>query len=490
MLYYRFKFNKKVIIIKMNNPKKTKIVCTIGPATEKKETLFKLIKNGMNVMRLNFSHGDFAEHQNRVNNLREITKNMNLPVAVMQDLSGPKIRIGMFENGSAVLKMGETFTLTTDDILGNEKKVSINYPLFVKEVKVGDPVLLHDGKKELKVIEIKGNDVICEVIVGGEIKDKRGVNLPGSDLSVGSLTEKDRKDIEFGLKNKVDFFALSFVRRPEDITELREILDKNNSAARIIAKIETPQALKNIDEILKLADGIMIARGDLAIEIPAEDVPLTQKMLIKKCNEAGKPVITATQMLESMIKSPVPTRAEVSDVANAILDGTDAIMLSEETTLGDYPVEAVKMMTKIAERTERDPYYRKVVGSRKYSDSIKKTSDALGNGAIEVAKECGAKLIVALTYGGFSARMISRYKPEQKVLALTPKETTRNQLILSYGCVPVLCKKFGEIKQVISEAKVLALATGLVDKGDKIVIVFGFPLGQSGGTNSLMVEVL
>lgn len=474
----------------MNNIKKTKIVCTIGPATENKETLFKLVKNGMNVMRLNFSHGDFAEHQVRINNLRNITKHSSTPVAIMQDLAGPKIRIGIFSAGKTILKEGNLFTLTTDDILGNDNKVSINYPLFAKEIKIGDFVLLHDGKKKLEVIEIKGNDVICRVIIGGEIKDKRGVNLPGSDLSVGSITEKDKKDIEFGLKNKVDFFALSFVRRPEDITELKEILKKAKSEARIIAKIETPQAIKNIDEILKLSDGIMIARGDLAIEIPAEDVPLTQKMLIRKCNEVGKPVITATQMLESMIKSPVPTRAEVSDIANAILDGTDAIMLSEETTLGDFPVEAVKVMSDIARKIERDSHYRDIVGSRKYSDSIKRTSDALGNGAIEVAKECGAKIIIALTYGGFSARMISRYKPEQKIIALTPNMATRNQLALSYGCVSFVCKKFGEINHAIAEAKKIALSSGLAVKGDKVVMIFGLPLGKNGGTNSLVVEVL
>lgn len=474
----------------MHNPKKTKIVCTIGPATEKEEVLAKLIKNGMNVMRLNFSHGDFAEHQIRVDNLRNLIKHLNIPVAIMQDLAGPKIRIGEFENGSVILKEGARFILTTNQVIGNDEKVSINYPLFAKEVKVGDPILLHDGKKKLEVIEIKDNDVVCRVIVGGEIKNKRGVNLPGSDLSVSSITDKDRKDLEFGFKNKVDYFALSFVRRPEDVSELRALIEKNKSEARIIAKIETPQALKNIDEIIKLTDGIMVARGDLAIEIPAEDVPLVQKNIIQKCNQAGKPVIVATQMLESMINSPVPTRAEVSDIANAILDGTDAVMLSEETTLGQYPVKAVQMMNKIAERIEKDPHYRELVTSRKFSDPIKRTSDALGNGAIEVAKECGARLIVALTDKGFAARMISRYKPEQKILALTPNEKTRNQLALSYGCVPILCHKFGEVNHVISEAKAMALESKLAGKGDKVVIIFGLPLGQSGGTNSLIVETL
>lgn len=474
----------------MNSIKKTKIVCTIGPATESEKVLGELIDAGMNVMRLNFSHGDFAEHQLRVNNIKKIIKKTGKPIAILQDLAGPKIRIGEFEKGLTVLKEGAKFTLTTDKIMGNDEKVSINYPMLPKEVKVGDHILLHDGKKALIVTEVKGNDVICKVTVGGEIKNKRGVNLPDSDLSVSSITEKDREDLKFGLKNKVDYFALSFVRRPEDIVELRDILDKAKCDARIIAKIETPQALKNIDEIIKLVDGIMVARGDLAVEIPAEDVPLVQKMLIQKCNQAGKPVITATQMLESMINSPVPTRAEVSDVANAILDGTDAIMLSEETTLGQFPVKAVQMMTRIAERIENDPQYRTLVTSRKYSDPIKRTSDAVGNGVMEVAKESGAKVIVALTDRGFAARMISRYKPEQKILALTPNDKTKNQLALSYGCVPLVCKKFGQINEVIKEAKTLTLKSKMAVKGDKIVIVFGLPLGKSGGTNSLIVETL
>lgn len=474
----------------MNNLKKTKIVCTIGPATENEKTLGELVSAGMNVMRLNFSHGDFAEHQVRVDNIRKIIKKTGKPIAILQDLAGPKIRIGEFEKGLIVLKEGAKFILTTDKIMGNEERVHINYPLLPKEVKIGDHILLHDGKKALIVTEIKGNDVICKVTVGGEIKDKRGVNLPDSNLSISSVTEKDKEDLKFGIKNNVDYFALSFVRRPEDIAELRSILEKAKCDARIIAKIETPQALKNIDEIIKLTDGIMVARGDLAVEIPAEDVPLVQKMLIQKCNQAGKPVITATQMLESMIKSPVPTRAEVSDVANAILDGTDAVMLSEETTLGDYPVKAVQMMSRIAERTEKDPHYRDLVISRRYSDPIKRTSDALGNGAIEVAKESGAKIIVALTDRGFAARLISRYKPEQKILALTPNEKTRNWLALSYGCVSVVCKKFGQINEVIKEAKSLVLKNKLAKAGDKIIIVFGMPLGKSGGTNSLIVETL
>src|SRR3989344_9326302 len=338
----------------MNLGKKTKIVCTIGPATETMERLGELVESGMNVLRLNFSHGDFAEHQKRVDNIREIMKKTGRPIAILQDLCGPKIRIGTFkDDATIVLKAGQTFTLTTDVFEGTSEKVSVNYPLLAKEVKVGGAILIQDGRKRLEVVEIKGNDIICKVIVGGELKGKKGMNVPGANLSISALTDKDKKDVEFGIANAVDFVALSFVRRPSDITDLRAILDKAGSRAQIIAKIETPEALECIDEIIMAADGLMIARGDLAIEIPAEEVPLAQKILIHKCNSVGKPVITATQMLESMIKSPVPTRAEVSDIANAIIDGTDAIMLSEETTLGDYPVEAVKMMTKVAARVEK-----------------------------------------------------------------------------------------------------------------------------------------
>jgi pyruvate kinase len=324
--------------------KDIKIVATIGPKTESVEMLSKLLNIGMNVMRLNFSHGDFAEHQNRIDNLKMAMKNTGKSALVLQDLGGPKIRIGNFKNESVVLVPGQTFTITTDDILGDETIVSTNYPLLPKEVEVGHIIFMHDGKKKLVVKKIEGNNVVCEVLVGGEMKGKRGLNMPNSNLSVKSITEKDMQDLEFGIKNNVDFFALSFVRRPEDITELREILKQKGSNAGIVAKIETPQAIACIDEVISLSDWLMVARGDLAIEVPFEKVPMYQKMIIKKCNEKGKTVIVATQVLESMIKNPVPTRAEVSDIANAILDGTDALMLSEETTLGDYPSEAVTVM--------------------------------------------------------------------------------------------------------------------------------------------------
>ncbi len=464
--------------------KKTKIVATIGPVTANEKMMTDLAKAGMNVVRINFSHGDFAEHEPKVHLARQISQKLKQPIAILQDLGGPKIRIGDFGVESVMLKPGATFTLTTDKVVGDDKRVSINYPLLPKEVKVGGLILLHDGKKKLQIAEIKGNDVICKVIVGGEIKSRRGVNLPGAYLSISSITDKDKKDLEFGLKHKVDFIALSFVRRPSDILELREILKKRKSSAGIIAKIETPEALENIDEIIKLADGIMVARGDLAIEIPAEEVPLVQKMLIQKCHQAGKPVITATQMLESMIKSPVPTRAEVSDVANAILDGTDAIMLSEETTLGDYPVEAVKMMRTIAERMERELSHR----ADKAESFNHGMADVVSRAVTASANELGAKLIVALTNSGHTARMISRYRPKQAVIALTPDEAAVGKMVLSYGCYPMSIKKFKTLDSVLPLVRQLALENKLAKKGDKVVVVAGMPFGHSIDTNMMLIE--
>jgi pyruvate kinase len=333
--------------------KRTKIIATIGPASESVKTLNELLRNGMNIMRLNFSHGDSKEQQVRINNLKEATKKTKIRIQVLQDLGGPKIRIGNFKTDHITLVKGKTFTLTTEQIVGDETIVYVNYPLLSKEVKVGHTIFLHDGNKRLKVKKILANKVVCEVLVGGEMRGKRGVNLPNSNLSIKSLSEKDLLDLEFGFKNKVDFIALSFVRRPEDISELREILKKRKSKAKIIAKIETPQAIEHIDEIIALSDGIMIARGDLAIEVPFEKVPMYQKMIIHKCNLAGKFVITATQMMESMIHHPMPTRAEISDVANAVLDGTDAVMLSGETTTGKYPVETVSTMARICVEVEK-----------------------------------------------------------------------------------------------------------------------------------------
>ncbi|MCX6716503.1 MAG: pyruvate kinase [Candidatus Taylorbacteria bacterium] len=467
--------------------KKTKIVCTIGPATESEEMLTKLVDAGMNVMRLNFSHGDFAEHQNRVDNIRKVMKKTGKIVAVMQDLGGPKIRIGEFKDGMITLKEGQTFALTTDEILGDENRVFVNYPLLPKEVKVGGLVMLHDGTKKLEVTEIKGNDVICKVLVGGEIKGRRGVNLPGANLSISAITAKDREDLKFGIKNNVDYFALSFVRRPEDIKELREILKKENVDARIIAKIETPEALENIDAILELTDALMVARGDLAIEIPAEEVPLVQKMLITKAHAYGRPIIVATQMLESMIKTPVPTRAEVSDVANAVVDGTDAIMLSEETTLGKYPVEAVQMMTRIANRIEREMASEGIINT---IEDYYNVSDVVSCGAVRIAQELGAEYIVTLSHTGRTPRFIARHRPVQQIITFTPDERVASRLMLLYGCYPVVVPIIKSLDKASSTVREMLLKENLASAGDKVVIVTGIPIGEVNETNALYVETV
>lgn len=469
--------------------KKTKIVATIGPATESQETLTKLVDAGLNVMRLNFSHGDHAEHQNRVDNLRAVMKKTGQHIAILQDLSGPKIRIGDFATERVQLKEGSFFTLTTEKIVGDETRAHINYPTLPQEVKVGGFVLLDDGKKKLQIVDIKGKEVKCKVIVGGDTKGRRGVNLPGAYLKVSSITDKDKKDFEFGVKNKVDFVALSFVRRPEDIMELRDMMKKAKLDAGIIAKIETPEAVENIDKIIELSDGIMVARGDLAIEVPAETVPMIQKMIIEKCNNAGKPVITATQMLESMIKLPVPTRAEVSDVANAILDGTDAVMLSEETTLGSFPVEAVAVMKRVALEVEKD--YPERFGMTAGKRGGMEVVNSITESVVDTAHEVGAKVIVGLTDSGFTARMISRHKPDSIILALSPIDRTCKKLALSFGCYPMLVDRFETLDDVFKIVRALCVKEKLAKKGDKVVVAAGAPFNKKGiKTNMMIVEVI
>ena len=475
----------------MNIPnKKTKIVATIGPATSSQEQLEKLLKAGMNVVRMNFSHGDFAEHQIKVDNARKASEKTGYPVALLQDLGGPKIRTGEFatETGRVTIKKGQIFTLTTKNIKGDETICSVNYKKLPEEIKVGHKVMLDDGKKQLVVTKINGEDIVCKVEVGGELKGRRGVNLPDTDVSISSLTPKDKKDLEFGIANNVDFFALSFVRKPKDVLDLRKILDKEKSKAHIISKIETPQAVANIDEIIKISDGIMVARGDLAIEVPAEEVPLIQKMIIKKCNEAGKPVITATQMLESMIHSPVPTRAEVSDVANAILDGTDAIMLSEETTLGQYPIEAVSLMTRVAEHVEQD-----LIKEVFYKDGVKhkiSIAESMTLSAVKNAMRLDAKYLVSITSSGYNARFISRHKPTTPVLVLTPNKVTYQQILLSWGCYPVLIEEHKSIKDTSVLIRDVLIKEKLAKKGDRVVVSTSMPFGEIHEPNLMFTETI
>ncbi len=471
--------------------KRTKIVATIGPKTTSEEMLTKLLKAGLNVMRMNFSHGDFAEHQIKVDNARNASKKTGIPLAIMQDLGGPKIRTGEFgtESGRVIIKKGKTFTLTTRKIIGDENICHVGYAKLPKEVKVGHRIMLDDGKKQLSVVEIKGNDIICKVIAGGELKGRRGVNLPDTDVSISSLTSKDLTDIEFGIKNEVDYFALSFVRQPGDILELRKILQKAKSQAHIIAKIETPQAIENIDQIIEYADAIMVARGDLAIEVSAEEVPLIQKNIINKCNMAGKPVITATQMLESMIHSPVPTRAEVSDIANAILDGTDAIMLSEETTLGDYPLESVEVMTRVSKRIENDLLHEQLLSSK---DRInpKDLVESIAASAVKIAHTIDAKFLVSLTNSGYGARILSRHRSKLPILGFSPNPEVVQKLSLSFGVWPLKIAKYGDLESAVIDIRKTILAQKIAKKGDKLVIVSSKVFGKGMRANMLLVETL
>ncbi|OIO30713.1 pyruvate kinase [Candidatus Nomurabacteria bacterium CG1_02_43_90] len=476
--------------------KKTKIVATIGPASESEAMLTSLIKAGMNMCRLNFSHGTHEGALAQVKNIRAVAERLGTPTAILQDLSGPKIRIGDFYQERVMLKKGGLFTLTTKACVGDETKAFVNYAALPKEIKKGEFVLLDDGKKRLQVISIEGTEIKCRIIVGGETKGRRGVNLPGVSLKISCLTPKDKKDVIFGIENKVDYVALSFVRRPSDIRELRAVLTKAKSNAKIIAKIETEEAIQNFDAILAETDGIMIARGDLAVEVLAQEVPILQKMIIRKCNVAGKPVIVATQMMESMIKSPVPTRAEVSDVANSILDGADAVMLSEESALGEYPVETVTMMSNIAEIAEKNyPHHEALYGDVLTSEShtsahSREVVDAVTFSVVSTASTVGAKVIIALSESGLTARMISRYRPEQPVIAMSPNGYIIRQLGLIFGCFPVRIEKFTTIDEVMKNVREYVLKNKIAKKGDKVVVGAGIPFGHVGGTNMVLVEII
>ncbi len=476
--------------------KKTKIVATIGPASESEAMLTSLVRAGMNVCRLNFSHGAHEEHFEKVKNIRAVAKRLGTNTAILQDLSGPKIRIGDFYKDSVMLKKGDIFTLTTKACVGDETKAFVNYATLPKEIKKSDSILLDDGKKHLEVISVLGTEIKCRIIVGGETKGRRGVNLPGVSLKISCLTAKDKKDVLFGIEHKVDYVALSFVRRASDIRELRAILTKAKSTAKIIAKIETHEAIQNIDAIIAETDGVMVARGDLAVEVPAQEVPILQKMIIEKCNMAGKPVIVATQMMESMIKSPVPTRAEVSDVANSILDGADAVMLSEESALGEYPVEAVAMMAKVALTSEKnyphkEALYGDILAPKSngiYSD--RNVVDAVTFSVVSTAEAVGAKLIIALTESGLTARMVSRYRPAQPVIVMSQNDYVVRQLELVFGCFPARIDHFTTTTEVMKVVRAYVLKHKLAKKGDKVVVAAGVPFGHVGGTNMIMVEVI
>ncbi|MEK3766956.1 MULTISPECIES: pyruvate kinase [Paenibacillus] len=470
--------------------RKSKIVCTIGPASESLENIKKLILAGMNVARLNFSHGDFEEHGARINTIRQASKELNKTVAILLDTKGPEIRTGKLEVEPIELVQDEYLTLTTEEILGTQDRISITYSELPNDVQVGSTILIDDGLIGLTVVDIQGTEIKTRIVNGGTIKSKKGVNVPGVNISLPGITEKDTNDILFGIEQDIDFIAASFVRKASDVQEIRELLEKNNAShIQIISKIENQQGVDNLDEILEASDGLMVARGDLGVEIPAEDVPLAQKLMIQKCNVAGKPVITATQMLDSMQRNPRPTRAEASDVANAILDGTDAIMLSGETAAGKYPVESVLTMSRIAEKAESALNHHEIFMKQQTAQETTVT-EAISQSVAISALDLNAKAIISSTVTGHTARVVSKYRPKAPIIAVTTQERTMRQLSLVWGVTPV----FGQVASSTDELLETAIKggkdSGLVQTGDLVVITAGIPLGRSGSTNLVKVSTI
>ena len=469
---------------------RTKIVCTIGPASSSPAVLERLLRAGMNVARLNFSHGTQAEHGKVIQDLRHLAGLLERPLAILQDLAGPKIRIGPLKDGVVQLKPQALFTLTSRKVPGDAREVSITYPDLPHDVKPGDTLLLNDGSLELKVLETSHTDIKCQVVVGGPLSSHKGINFPTSSIQAPSLTEKDKEDLIFGIQQGVDYVALSFVRSALDVLEARRFIQQHGATIPIIAKIEKHEALKHIDEIMEVVDGIMVARGDLGVETPLEKVPMVQKMLIKKSNRLGKPVITATQMLRSMVDSPRPTRAEVTDVANAILDGTDAVMLSEETASGNYPVEAVEMMVKIAEDVESSFFSDVRLRHCLEEENTTSLPEAVSRAACHLAEDIDAKAIITFTQTGNTARLVAKYRPRQQILAPTPVAKTYRQLSLVWGVKPILTEEMKNTDDMIEKVFLAALKSRLVQIGEKVVITAGVPVGVPGTTNLIKVKVL
>lgn len=469
--------------------RKTKIVCTLGPATADEEILEQLMLAGMNVARFNFSHGNHAQHLNNITMLDRLRKKHGLPVAALLDTRGPEIRIGRFNGGFAALKKGREFVLSADEAPGDERRVYVNCPLLAQDVKEGATLLLDDGLIGLTVERVQGGEIYCRVQNDGSVSDNKGVNAPGTHLSMPFISEKDREDIVFGIRNGFDFIAASFTRCAADILEIRRIFEQEKcNNVNIIAKIENMQGVENIDEIIRVSDGIMVARGDMGVEIPLEDVPVIQKMIIKRVYSQGKPVITATQMLDSMIKNPRPTRAEATDVANAIYDGTSAIMLSGETAAGLYPVEAVKTMARIAERTEQDIDYKKRFNSAPNRVGQDVTS-AISHATCTTAHDIGAAAIVTVTKSGKTARMISKFRPNCPIICCTTSASVCRQMNLSWGIQPVRMDEKKTTDELFETAVDTAVESGLLKNGELAVITAGVPLGISGTTNMMKVQV-
>lgn len=470
--------------------RKTKIICTLGPASESEETVREMILAGMNVARFNFSHADHSEHLARFKQLDKLRREMNLPIAALLDTRGPEIRVGMVRDGKISLTQGEQVTLTTKDIVGDEKTLPINYAMLPSDIKDGDRILIDDGLIELVVVSHTTTDICCSILNGGDVSNRKGVNVPGVRLSMPYLSEKDKTDILFGAEVGFDFIAASFTRNGEDIEQIKALLSNTkNPNIRIIAKIENGEGVKNIDEILRVADGVMVARGDMGVEIPFEEIPVLQKMLIKKCYNAGKQVITATQMLDSMMKNPRPTRAETTDVANAIYDGTSAIMLSGETAAGKYPVEAVRTMANIALRAEKDIDYDKRFKTRDVHD-FPNVTNAISHATVTTALDLNAAAIVTVTKTGQTARMISKFRPQSPIIGCTTNEMVCRQMNLSWGVTPILCEEKFTNDELFDHAVERAEECKLAKSGDLLVITAGVPLGISGTTNIMKVHIV
>ena len=473
----------------MNNIRKTKIVCTIGPACSDEETITKMCLAGMNVARMNFSHNTYKEHGERIALVKKVREKLGLPIAILLDTKGPEYRIKTFKNGKVTLKTGDSFTFTANETEGDETKVSINYKDLAKELEKGDRILLNNGLLSFEVLSTTDTDVLCKVLIGGELSDRKSMSFPNKTLKQAYLSEQDKQDILFGLENDIDFIACSFVSCRQDLLDVKAFLAEHNAdKVDIIAKIENRSGVDNIEEICQECEGIMIARGDMGVEIPFEELPAIQKKLITKCRLLGKRVITATEMLESMVYNPRPTRAEISDVANAVYDGTSAIMLSGETAAGQYPVQSVEAMDRIAFNTEQNIHYAKRFLNREFK--IRNTVDAISHATCGMAIDIDAKAIAVCSLSGMTARMVSRFRPHVNIIGITTEEKTWRKLALSWGVVPVMCENYTSTDVLFYTASRLTKETLKLEAGDKIVMTGGVTNGKSGNTNLIKVEIV
>ena len=473
----------------LNDIKRTKIVCTLGPASQSEEVLKELMLNGLNVCRFNFSHGSHEEHKGRIDMVKKVREELNKPIAILLDTKGPEIRTGNFADPEVLLEEGSEFTITMDEVVGTKEICTVSYKGLADDVKEGDTILIDDGLVGLRVKSVENGNIKCIVENSGIVKNHKGVNVPGVKINLPAITPKDISDIEFGIEEGIDMIAASFVRKASDVLAIREILEKNNAGdVLILSKIENQEGVENIDEILQVSDGIMVARGDLGVEIPTEEIPIVQKMIIKKCNELAKPVITATQMLDSMIRNPRPTRAEVTDVANAIYDGTDAIMLSGETAAGKYPVEAVKVMASIAKRIEQTLDYDRML-KEKGSKNVTVT-DAISHATCTTAVDLNASAIITSTSSGYTAKMVSKFRPQAPIIAATSNEAVMRRLALTWGVCPIKSALAGNTDEVIEKSIEASIENGYVKNGELVVITAGVPVGVSGTTNLIKVHVI